>query len=233
LLLRQYEVETPERVDLLERLARATLTQLLATTLPSPPDVARLFGPLTREGRVLGWSVHADEQELLAEIGMSGAFPDLDNGDGLVVTIDNEAGNKIDTFLDIDAAYEARHDPATGALSSVLRVTLRNDAPTAGLPNYVIGNLVSLPKGTHRLRLSVFSAVPATATATDGDPAIVEFEQSFGWWLASQLVVVPPGAERTLTMTFDGHISPGPYTFRTRSQPVAGSLELRTSVTSL
>jgi hypothetical protein len=188
---------------------------------------------LARDGRVLGWSGHSDEQELLSQIGMAGAFPELGTSDGIAITVDNEGANKIDTFLDIDAVYEAQHDPATGALSSNLRVTLKNNAPASGLPDYVIGNPLSLPRGTHRLRLSVFSAVPATGSTTDGDPAIVEFDQTFGWWMASQLVLVPPGAERSLTITFGGSVSPGEYELRTRTQPMAGSFELTTSVTSL
>ena len=69
---------------------------------------------------------------------------ELDGGDGIAVTVDNANGNKIDAYLEMTVDYAPMEPDAQGKLRSTATVTLTNNAPAEGLPNYVIGNALRL-----------------------------------------------------------------------------------------
>jgi hypothetical protein len=138
----------------------------------------------------MGWSSHDPSQLLFDRLGMSGAFPRLDGRDGISLVVDNEASNKIDSFLEVEAEYHADVACATGRGTGRLAVTLTNHAPSSGLPEVVLGNTVGAPVGSNRMRLSVYSAMPTTKVVLDGEPMAMEFDTAFGWYVASGFVVI-------------------------------------------
>jgi len=84
-------------------------------------------------------------------------------GDFLGIVASNVAGNKIDWSLRRGVDYQARFDPGSGQVRSKVRVALHNQAPGAGLPDYIIGsaNKPPLPKGTNLAYLSVYNLARA------------------------------------------------------------------------
>jgi hypothetical protein len=207
LLHGQYELtETQERIDVLEEFSRSVIDTLLSGTLPPPTDLADTLGPMVDQGRFTGWAARADEQAALEQMGMSGTLPAPATGDAVAIAFNNLAGNKIDFYLDAAAAYEVTADASAGNASARLEVTLTNNAPANGEPNYVIGNLIDLPDGYNRTWVSVFTKLPVTDTKLDGVAVEVEPGAERGYFVTSAFVALAPGGSATLTFDMDGVI---------------------------
>ena len=129
LLRGQYVKSTDDRVDLLAEATDATVDQLLASALPGPQVIARTLGPIALGGHLSAWARQSEEQQMLETVGIDGGLPKLRGGDGLGVTLDNAAGNKIDSFIRTSVDYSASVN-STGVVTSTAVVTLVNTAPT-------------------------------------------------------------------------------------------------------
>ena len=210
--------DNAQRIDLLETIARTTVDRLLAGALPPPAELGSTFAPLAAQGRLMAWSADPEEQQLLTKVKMAGVFPQLNGGDGVAVTVDNGSGNKIDAYLEMKVDYVVTNQWADGWRESTLTATLTNTAPTAGLPPYVIGNMVGLPDGTNRTWLSVYTALPMVGVEVDGVPDGMETSQVFGWNVSSRFVNVPPGGTVTLTLTLQGTLADPGRPLATRVQ---------------
>jgi hypothetical protein len=226
LLRDQYVVagDNQRRVDALAEAAELTFGAALAGSLPSPPDLARDLGPLAADRRLLIWSPDEAEQQLFRDVNMAGEIPAHDGADGWSVAVTNGGGNKIDAFLERAASYESQRDPATGETTGTLRFTVTNTAPAEGLPNYVIGNLVGLPKGTNRMYVSFYSPLALTGARIDGEPAELEVGRETGWNVYSTFVDVPPGGTKAFELTLAGETTPAEELV-TWEQPMALPLQ--------
>ena len=102
LLQDQYAVaqDNPTRIDALEEAAQKTFTALLGRCASR----SRRARPRPRDR----WPATAAcscgrrtpaEQDLLRRVGLLGAIPPRDGGDGWSFTVNNAGGNKIDTYL--------------------------------------------------------------------------------------------------------------------------------------
>lgn len=116
LLKEQYAIDDqPERVDLLEQVWKETIDRLLDGALPGPVDMATELGPLVAEGRLVAWSVHADEQALFDQVNLSGALPRLgpppDASGAGAETADGGADAAADPATD-DAEFTGAHAAA-------------------------------------------------------------------------------------------------------------------------
>lgn len=219
----QYLVtQTAARVDLLDEVAHTVVDKLLSGSLPPPADLAKTLGPLTQQNRLMGWSAHPDEEKLFTKIGMSGAFPTLDGGNGVAVVIDNAAGNKVDAYLDMSTTYRAAPVDAFGQTAGTVTVTLKNNAPPSGLPLEVIGSApsLSLPKGSNRMFLSIYTGLPMVGVSLDGVPSTMETDTSLGWNVAATFLNIGPGETRVLTMQVRGTLKDPSHPFVTRTQPM-------------
>ena len=117
-------------------------------------------------------------------------------------TLYNGNGNKIDAYLDAAAEYAISTDSETGEISITFNLRLRNTAPASGLPDYVIGNLVDLPKGTNRMLVSVLSTSKVRLMETEQAAVSWVTGSERGLATATTTVEVPAGGEITLSVTF-------------------------------
>jgi hypothetical protein len=240
MLLDQY-VELPdtgERVDVLENLARTTFERLTSGDLPSPRTVADALGPAVRDGHIQLYGADADQQALFTEIDADGALPPVD-GDFLAVVNSNAAGNKVDRFLSRDIDYRAAWDPASGEVAATVAVTLVNDAPRSGLPDYLIGNAlgdegVGLAPGTNRTHLSVYSPLALEGAEVDGRAVDIPSEVERDRYAYSLFVDVPPeGGASTITLRLRGAIpAGGSYRLDVAGQPLVTPDRLSVTVES-
>jgi hypothetical protein len=213
--------DEPERVDLLEQVSQVTINRLLEGALPNPVLVADALGPLAAQGRLAGWSSHADEEALFEAVNLSGGLPELDGADGVAVVINNAAANKLDTYLERELVYRATVDRASGQLSGTLEVTLTNTAPASGLPAIVIGNAIDEPLGTSRSLVSFYTALPVLSATRDGQPVTIEPGREQGWNTARMRVTLPAGGSTTVVLVLGGSVSLDPgYELVTRPQPM-------------
>ena len=168
-----------------------------------------MLGPVVHQGRLIVYSVHDDEQDLMERTGLDGALPPVE-GDFLSLTTQNTGNNKIDVFLERALDYQATWDPATGRVEATATVELHNEAPASGLPEIVIGSSDArdLPLGTNLLYLSLYSALPLSEAEIGDQPLSVESQRERDRWVYSQYVEIPPGGRVTLQFHLEGAIPP-------------------------
>lgn len=230
LLVDQYQLDEAEREVLLTEVSDAVVDALLSTELPAPQELAAQLGPAALEGHLTAWAANPAQQELLARIGMDAALPALDGRDGLAVATTNASGNKIETYLYRSVSYTATADERTGEVNAVAEVTLRNEAPASGLPDYVIGNLVDAPPGTNRTYLSLYSALPVETLSFGGETYTGTRDTEVGWNVTSVYVDIAPGQEVTVRFALAGSIAPGDYELVVRPQPTVNPDQLTVAV---
>jgi hypothetical protein len=213
MLFEQYvQLPDDERVDVLENLARTVFDRLTGGELPAPGAVADVLGPAVRGGHIQLYSSDPEQERLFTAIGADGALPAVD-GDFLAVVNSNATGNKIDRFLSRDVDYRATWDPASGEVDATLSVTLVNEAPSTGLPEYIIGNalddeVVGVPPGTNRTHLSLYSPLALEGADLDGQPLDLSAEVERDRYAYSLFLDIPPdGGTRVVTLRLRGSIA--------------------------
>jgi len=209
----QYELyagEHTDRVDALETIAETTFGRLLGTGKGRPVNLVGDLRALRSSQGLAMWSRHADEQAFLTSSGIDGAFPRLDGRDGIAVTVDNGGANKLDAYLEVATVYRATPQP-DGTTVATATITVTNTVDPDGKPDYAVGNLVGLPRGTNRMMLSVYSALPARAIGLDGRAVTIDGRTAeiaptttFGWRTAAIWIDVPAGATRVVTVELAG-----------------------------
>jgi hypothetical protein len=114
------------------------------------PDLVDDLRSAARGRHVLFWSSEPEQQRAWRAAGVSGVLP----SDGLLVAVDNRAGNKLDQFMAVKA--DIAHHPVAGGSEVVVTLHLTNQAPV-GLPQYVDGpfSVPDFVAGEYRGILSV------------------------------------------------------------------------------
>lgn len=230
----QYEYPENVREELIAELTQQTLAGALSTTLPPPQRLGAALGPAATEGHLSVWASRADEQRMLALVGVEAAMPrpgPTEPTDALAVTVNNAAGNKIDSFLESRVEYRPDVDATTGEVTAALTVTLTNTAPSSGLSEYVIGNLLDLPDGTSRATVEIWSPLELRALAVDGAEQSVASNPDLGWRVGGVTVDIPAGATVTLTAELHGSVAPGFYELALRPQPLPMPTEFAVAAT--
>ena len=224
------------RIELLGEAAEITFNALLETP---QLDVSTLLDALRPEvdGRhLMAWSPDGIEEAVYHDAGMDGAFT-LPEGDALLVANNNSSGNKIDIFLHRQISYQATYDRATGALTATVDITLTNEAPTEGLPDYLIANAVGDAFGTTRSYVMTYSRAPFTGATLDGepiDPVPPGTGTELGWPYVEWQVVIPSGGSTTLHYELAGALPAGqPYSLTVRAQPTARADDVTVNVRDL
>jgi hypothetical protein len=223
-LLRQQYVTfagpaTSDRIDVLDELGHATFDRLTKVDLPNPQQIARDLAPVV-DGQHLSLSAYdPTAKRVLDQTGLSGAVPPV-QGDQVGVIVNNLGGNKIDLFLERNVEHQVDWDPTTGEISTTTTVTLHNLAPSSGLPDNVIGNLIASqtpdhrgpPIGTNRALLSIYSPWFPDSIAVDGVVGSAQIEDELGRKVASLVLDIPAGGTRTVTINYRGQLPVGePY----------------------
>jgi hypothetical protein len=104
------------------------LKSLLASTAAAPTG-----------DRLQAWAKKADVQTRIAVDGYSGEIPNA-YGPTAAISINNGGGNKLEQFLEVAVDYSlgvCSTSPSEHTRAGTLTVTLTNNAPTSGLPDYV------------------------------------------------------------------------------------------------
>lgn len=194
----QYELESGEREAVLSELTDAAMSVLTSQVIADPVVIGDALGRVAADGHITVWMRAADQQALIGRLGADGALPDLDGADGLAVTFDNAAGNKTDTYLSTAVEYRPVFDPATGGVEARLTVTVTNDAPTSGRPDYVIGNLIGEPTGSNLTLVNVYTPLQFTAATLDGEPTTLAAARERGWNVFTLAVPLGSGGSAVL-----------------------------------
>jgi hypothetical protein len=199
---------SPERLELLSQVATGVWGKISNSELPGPEKLGAELGPVARARHLQVWMRNEAEQNYMASLNVTGAVPDV-GADSFGVVVNNASANKIEWFLHREVKYEPTVDFSTGEVSATATVTLRNDAPTTGLPAYIIGNSVSdisVPPGDSRLYVSMYTPLELGETTIDGKPMDHDAQQELGRNVYSSWIVVPSGKSVTLKYVIKGTV---------------------------
>lgn len=167
----------------------------LRTTVSGVKDMAD-------QRRVLVWSAHENEEELLLGTPLAGRLPDQDAADRptLGFFVNDGTGAKLGYYL---TAAVTASDAGCSADGRELAVAanLSYDPPTEGLPTYVLGP--GLPDRPYVLRSNLMLYAPTGASLTsvqvDGKAVPVRFGYERGRAVAMVTVDLEPGQRARLT----------------------------------
>ena len=238
LLNGQYKFsDRPDRADLLEEVARSVVDELLGGTLPSPRETLDVLGPMVEEGRLVGWAADDDEQALFETIGLDGGWPDSAAGDAVGVAFNNATGNKLDYFMRARAQYDVAVDDATSQAAGTVLVEVENRPPAGPQPDYVMDNLVGIPRGHNRTWVSIYTRVAPTDLTVDGEAVPWDAETEAGFFVSSTFVTLAPGDIAAIEVTLDGQVEVGDDGYQlslwspptARVTPVTATVEVRHS----
>jgi hypothetical protein len=203
--------DTDQRVDVLEDVAHATFDRLTSADLPGPRALSKAIDPIVDGGHIQ-FTVVNDVKAGLSLLGFGVNGQLLTPGprsDQILFTTANAAANKLDYYLHRSESYDVHWDPRSGEITATWKVHLENTAPASGLPNYVMGNAVGLPKGSNRSFVSLYTPYELTGARIDGQEAAVQSETELTRYVYSTFVDIPPGGsvdiELDLQGTFEGH----------------------------
>ena len=229
-LIRDQYVAYPDfydRFDALGVIANTVIDRLLSDDLPTPPELADLMSPFVRQGRMAGWSSHADEQALFELIGMDGGLPDPAGHDAVAVVFNNAGNNKMDMFLTGSSTYDLRPRPADGVVEATLTLELHNEAPTSGLPDHVNGYELVVGAGVNEMLVTVYSQIPVSGVTVDGEPVGIRPSGEAGYLSASFFVTMEAGESAEVVVAMAGSVDdPAEYVRQVtwRSPPTVTSM---------
>jgi hypothetical protein len=138
--------------------AAASVFDALADGRADPRALLTALGRAGDERRLLLWSAHADDQDVLARTTLAGGLPETDAAASVFgVYLNDGTGSKMDYYLDAQTAvsWDACTLDARGRASgrATLTLTLTSTAPAdaASLPAYITGGAhYGVPAGTAR-----------------------------------------------------------------------------------
>jgi hypothetical protein len=208
--------DNAQRKDFLDDAGHRTFEKLVRSDLPSPRKLGEIVGPMVQQHRIKFTSLtddptaHDREQSLIETLGADGAFPPKGDGDFFSLITQNKGENKIDIYMHRKVQYSASYDPDTGEVTSHATVTIRNDAPPAGLPGAIIGNNdQGFPLGTNELFFSFYTPLGLRDATIDGQATPMEYQLEFGYSVYSRFITIPSGATVTVDLDLFGRLKPG------------------------
>jgi hypothetical protein len=195
------------RVDFLGNAVDAVINRIQNGDLPGAARIGKVLGPMVKQGRLKVQTVDATGEQFLTRIHASGALPSV-RGDFAGLVTQNASGNKIELFLHRGLTYEPVVDPATGTVRAVATITLRNDAPTSGLPDYVIAGSGANPtaRGHYRGFVSFYTPLALQKATVDGQPAAFDTGTELGRNVISTFVDIDSGGTATIRLELAGPV---------------------------
>lgn len=226
--------DSSDRVNFLGEATQLLWQRITSGELPGPERIVKVLGPAVAGKHLLVSSLDEDEDAALASAGLNGELRPVED-DALAVITQNASGNKIEWFLEREVDYYVDVDARTGDIAGRLRVTLRNQAPPAGLPSYLIGNEVKspLPVGTNRLYLSIYTPWNLAGATIAGAPASMESEIEQGRSVYSAFLDIAPQSTVDIELRLVGRRAlPEPYFLDLHAQPVVKPDKVTVTATS-
>ncbi|KUI39170.1 DUF4012 domain-containing protein [Mycobacterium sp. GA-2829] len=203
--------------------------------LESPQKLLNALGKAVGERRIAVWSANPADQAMLEETPLAHVVPD-DPAPYASVVINNLGGNKLDYYLRRQIEYVADGCTA-GVRNSTVTVRLSNEAPEAGLPDYVADAPgirsdipLEVPKGAMVTSVRLLATAGATLTSAlvDGQQVPVFSGVERGHPTFEVQLGIPPGQSGELSFRLSEPTSPGAA--RVPVQPLIDTVQPKVSV---
>jgi len=202
----RFAVQNDDRKDALHEAAGATFAALAASALPGPGAIGATLGPAVAGGHLSIFTFDEVAQRLFDNLGLSGRLPVADGRDLASLRTTNLGEDKLDAYLRRSVSYQAVVDPEAARVTAISTVELQNDA-TPNLPDYVVGGVRGLPRGTSLTEVAWYSGLALDAVEVDGRPTAVRSTFERGWWTHSVTVPQPPGGRVAVVFKLSGSLA--------------------------
>ncbi|MFC4553884.1 DUF4012 domain-containing protein [Georgenia faecalis] len=206
------QIPDPDMQNLFFQAAAGTIFSHVMSGAGSPVAAVGALTLAAEEGRLLVWSAHPEEQELLAGTVLSGELRGH-AGDSPVVGVylNDLSGAKVAYYQRMDATVTAATCRPDGSQDLTLAVTLSNDAPAgaADLPVSLVGNGDAVEPGGMRSNVLVYAPTGGRITdvrASNGEPDVLP-QIHDDLVVAARRIVLSPG--ETVTTEYDITTGPG------------------------
>lgn len=174
-LVEQYRLtdKAADRKDLMVGVGRAVVGALLAGR-GEPRALLNEIGATAADGHILVASNVADEQSVLVSAKIAGNVSETGQPFAQAVVV-NAAGSKLDAYLDSTLDYRVDRC-VVDARAVTITASLRNSAPTAGLPEYVTRRAdepsytTALGQNLVDLRVLITKGAAVRSATLDGKP---------------------------------------------------------------
>jgi hypothetical protein len=217
----QFASDLAERRDVLGQVSAAVFQALTSRPLPPLGELTDTLGPAVSSGHLKFVSFDPDAEALFVRTGLAGAWSTSPGADWLSLRSTNLLPNKIDFFLHRSVHVSTTVDRATGELESTVTVSLRNDAPPDGLPEYLIANVQGFPYGTNQDALALYTPHALDSVHVDGEEASVQRQVGYGGHIYTVPVVIGPQSDATVEFQLHGTVPAGPdYQLELLNQPL-------------
>jgi hypothetical protein len=169
----------------------------------NPRAVLAELARATNERRLLMWSAHPGEQELIAGTAIAGTLPGDDKDTPTVgVFLNDGTGAKLSYYLTQAAELTVGGCAQDGSRELRLKVTIGSTAPASGLSKSVTGLALAGEPYTVRTNVMIFSPTGGAIADAHLDGTEIEFGTGaeHGRSVAVATIDLPPGARSTLAV---------------------------------
>jgi hypothetical protein len=193
----QTSANNAERREALAGLAKAAVGAIDSGDYPVS-TLVRTLGEAIAGRHLLAWSTDEVEQQGWNAAGMSGAL----QRDSLLVSVLNRGGNKLDWFLDVDA--ELATERRRGGTDVTVTISLTNETPADGEPDYIQGPYpgLDLDPGEYRGILTVNVPGDAQGSGFDGVDSLAVVGADGATRVVGFQLDLPRGETRTVVLRF-------------------------------
>lgn len=229
ILLKDVYVRYPGQEGQNAFFADTTLKVFQALTRASVDPVS-LVKALVRAGtehRLLIWSSHAEDQQVLADTTLTGALPvSTPDVQRFGVYFNDTTGGKMAPYLDVKLATGSEVCRNDGLPNYEVRVAVANTVPAGTkLPDYTTGGgWYGVAPGSIQFGLLVYGTVGSynLGVLRDGAPTAYEPTADGDFTLSKVTVLLKPGESTVLTFRFLGGDS-RPRTIELQGTPLASA----------
>lgn len=189
-----------------------------------PVDVVTALEPLVTQGRLQIAPADPQARDVLAKYGMVRAFPAPSGTDFLSIVQTNATTSKLDAYIAREVNYSVQIDPATGAMSADVVVTL-SSAANDSLPDYVYGApdpTRDRAPSTDSVLLSAFTPHDLAGISIDGEP-VEGFRSFMDAGYQRHMVQVDVPAQQSVVVRYEltGSVNRGNYALSVANQPLS------------
>ncbi|UEA57829.1 DUF4012 domain-containing protein [Gordonia otitidis] len=188
----------------LQAISKAVIDQI-GTMRGNSGALLEALGHGVQERRIMVYSTHKQEQEVLETTALGHQLPDS-SAPFMDVTVGNIAGNKIDYYLRREISYTAG-ECSGDTRDSTATIKLTNTLTDLSLPDYVIGVLGNpqekVDKGTNlaNVQFTLTKGATIKELKVDGAPALYSEGQLYGHPVVYTQVPIPAGKSVEVTVT--------------------------------
>jgi hypothetical protein len=218
-------LNNPLRKNFLSRVGTAVIHKLLSG-VGDPQTIVSALGRAAGDGHLELWSRRSAEQVQISGTPLAGELSPT-TAPYASVSVNNAYGSKLDYYLNRRLTYQAGGCGAARR-SSTISVTLVNNAPRHGLPDYVrikapgnvpITNVERVPNNKEFVFIHATAGAALVRATLDGRVVPVGANLERGHPVFMVPVLLRPGAPRTIVLQLSEPTASGAAT--TRIQPLA------------